>query len=421
MIETISLLPGITLRCCRDTRFKQGCLTLQLVRPMAAEESAMNALIPAVLLRGTRRHPDLRSITQRLDALYGAALGPMVRRVGDYLNTGISLSFMDDRFALPGDRVLEPMLDFLREVLLDYPVENQGFRADFVESEKINLISTIEAERNDKRIYTMNQMMRKLCSGDAFGLPRLGEKEQVAAVTPQGLLSHYRRILSESPIELFYVGSAEPRLIAGKLTGIFEGLPRNVLTLPPQTGLKGGETGDFTQTMEVSQGKLSMGFYTPITNRMPQFPAMQILNTVFGAGMTSKLFMQVREKLSLCYSIGSSYYGTKGIVVVNAGVDFDKMDLTREEILRQLDLCRQGKISNEELKSAREALLSGLRATHDSPGAIESYYATAALSGMPLTVSEYAAAVEAVTREDVAAAAQTLQLRVSYFLRGEDR
>lgn len=421
MIETISLLPGITLRCCRDTRFKQGCLTLQLVRPMAAEESAMNALIPAVLLRGTRRHPDLRSITQRLDALYGAALGPMVRRVGDYLNTGISLSFMDDRFALPGDRVLEPMLDFLREVLLDYPVENQGFRADFVESEKINLISTIEAERNDKRIYTMNQMMRKLCSGDAFGLPRLGEKEQVAAVTPQGLLSHYRRILSESPIELFYVGSAEPRLIAGKLTGIFEGLPRNVLTLPPQTGLQGGEVGDFTETMEVSQGKLSMGFYTPITNRMPQFPAMQILNTVFGAGMTSKLFMQVREKMSLCYSIGSSYYGTKGIVVVNAGVDFDKMDLTREEILRQLDLCRQGKISNEELKSAREALLSGLRATHDSPGAIESYYATAALSGMPLTVSEYAAAVEAVTREDVAAAAQTLELRVSYFLRGEDR
>ena len=421
MIETISLLPGITLRCCRDTRFKQGCLTLQLVRPMAAEESAMNALIPAVLLRGTRRHPDLRSITQRLDELYGAALGPMVRRVGDYVNTGISLSFMDDRFALPGDRVLEPMLDFLGEILLDYPVENQGFLADFVESEKVNLISTIEAERNDKRIYTMNQMLRKLCSGDAFGLPRLGEKEQVAAVTPQGLLSHYRRILSESPIELFYVGSAEPRLIAGKLAGIFEGLSRNVLTLPPQTGLQGGETGDFTETMEVSQGKLSMGFYTPITNRMPQFPAMQILNTVFGAGMTSKLFMQVREKLSLCYSIGSSYYGTKGIVVVNAGVDFDKMDLTREEILRQLDLCRQGHISDEELKSAREALLSGLRATHDSPGAIESYYATAALSGMPLTAAQYAAAVESVTREDVAAAAQTLQLRVSYFLRGEDR
>ena len=148
---------------------------------------------------------------------------------------------------------------------------------------------------------------------------------------------------------------------------------------------------------------------------------MQVLNTIFGAGMTSKLFMNIREKMSLCYSIGSGYYGTKGIVAVNAGIDFDKEAVTREEVLRQLELCRQGEISAEELTAAKEALLSSLRATHDSPGAIEGYYATAALSGMGMTPAEYMEAVEAVELSQVIAAAKTLQLHTTYFLKGGSR
>ena len=170
--------------------------------------------------------------------------------------------------------------------------------------------------------------------------------------------------------------------------------------------------------MDVAQGKLCMGFVTPITNRAPEFPAMQVMNTIFGSGMTSKLFMNVREKLSLCYSIGSSYYGTKGIVTVSAGIDFDKEQLTREEVLRQLDACRRGDITESELKAAKEALLSSLRATNDSPGAIEGFYATAALSGLAFNHEEYMTAVEAVTLEDVVAAAKQLTLHTTYFLKG---
>ena len=419
MIETISLLPGVTLRCCRDLRFKQGLLTLQFVRPLTAGEAAYNALLPNVLLRGTRRHPDLRSITQHLDTLYGAAVGAISRRVGDYQTTGISCGFMEDRFALPGDRVLAPMLDFLEELLLDLLQEDGGFRVDFVESEKKNLIATIEAQRNDKRVYAMDQMLRKLCAKDSYAIPKLGEPEQVAAITPQALLDHYKTILRSAPVEIFYVGSADPELIGSRMKALFGKVSREVLPLPPQSGFQGGDTGDVTETMDITQGKLCLGFTTPITNRDPEFPAMQVLNTLFGAGMTSKLFQNVREKLSLCYSIGSSYYGSKGIVAVSAGVDFDKEPMACQEILRQLDACRQGQITQAELDCAREALFSSLRATHDSPGAIESYYATTAISGMALTVPEYLQALEQVTVADVTAAAKTVELRVSYFLRGE--
>lgn len=418
MIETISLLPGTTLRCCRDTRFKQGCLSFQLVRHMAKEEAAMNALLPSVLLRGTSRCPNLRAITEHLDELYGAAVSPLVRRIGDYQTTGLYCSFMDDRFALPGDAVLEPMLRFLEEILLDSPVEDGGFLGAFVESEKKNLIATIESDRNDKRIYAMNRLLKIMCRGDTFGLPRLGEIEQVEAIDTKGLYCHYREILRSSPIEIFYVGSAEGTQVARLLLPSLERLDRNSGPLMPQTGFHPYEGGQVTETMDISQGKLCMGFTTPITNQSPEFAAMQVLNTVFGGGMTSKLFVNVREKRSLCYSIGSGYYGTKGIVTVSAGIDFDKEELTKQEILRQLEACRDGQITENELNAAKEAIVSSLRATHDSPGAIEGYYATAALSGLALSSQAYMAAVEAVTHSDVVAAAQKLALHTTYFLRG---
>jgi len=421
MITTTEIAPGITLRCCRDSRFKTGALSFQLVRPMKREEAAKNALLTSVLLRGTKNHPDLRSITEHLDELYGAAVSTLVRRVGDYQTLGFYCGFMDDRFTLAGDGVLEPMIRFLEEILLDSPVEEEGFLNAFVESEKKNLMATMESELNDKRAYAQGQLLKLLCSADTFGLHRLGEKEDVPGITARELYRHYRQILRESPIQVFYVGSAEPETVENLLLPIWQRLERQPVLLPPQSGWQHCEGRDAVETMDVTQGKLGIGYITSITNRDPEYPAMQVMNTVFGAGMTSKLFMNVREKLSLCYSVGSSYYGTKGIVTVFAGIDFDKEELTRQEIERQLQACRDGEITQTELIAAKEALLSSLRATYDSPGAIEGYYSTAALSGMKLSPGEYMAAVEAVTVEQVAAAARKMQPHSSYFLKGGSR
>ena len=160
-----------------------------------------------------------------------------------------------------------------------------------------------------------------------------------------------------------------------------------------------------------------MGFVTSIPNRSENFAAMQLLNTVYGAGMTSKLFTQIREKMSLCYSIGSGYYGSKGIMTVNAGIDAGQEQVVRQEILHQLELCKQ--VTEQELAAAKEAVLSSLRGVHDSPGAIEGYYASAALSGVTISLPEYMAAVEAVTREQISEAAQSLRYHSSFLLRGK--
>lgn len=418
MFETISLLPGVNLRCRTDPRFKQGCLSLHWVVPMCANHSAMNALIPSVLLRGTVPHPDLRSITARLDDLYGAAVSPMSRRVGDYQASGLYLSFMDDRFALPGDRVLEGTVEFLAELLQKPLTEGGGFLPAYVESEKKNLISTIQADRNDKRIYAMGRLLKIMCREDSFGLPRLGEPEQVAAIQPDTLYRHFQNMLGSAPLEIFYVGSREGSALADLLRGRLN-LAGRESTLPPQTGFHSCPGENVTETMDVAQGKLCMGFVTPITLHSSQYPAMQVLNVLYGGGMTSKLFQNVREKLSLCYSVGSSYYGTKGILTVSAGIDFDKESASREEILRQLQLCQDGTITREELVSAREALISSLRAVPDSAGSIESYCFSAILSGKDPSLENAIQAIRDVTLEQVVEAAKTLTLHSTYFLKGD--
>ena len=382
MIQTFPLFPGVTLRCVQDGRFKQGCLSVQLVRPMAESEAAMNALLPAVLLRGTRQHPSLRAITLALDDLYGAAVSPLVRRVGDYQTTGLYCGFMDERFALPGDKVLEPMADFLRELLFCSPVEQGGFLSRYVDSEKKNLISSIECDRNDKQVYAMSRLLKNMCAADSFGVPRLGEPEQVAQM-----------LLKQIP---------------------FEG--RTPVALPPQSGFHDCPGSHVTEAMDVTQGKLCLGFTTPVTLQSQDYTAMQLLNQVYGGGMTSKLFLNVREKQSLCYSISSGYYGAKGILTVAAGIDSASREQTQQEILRQLEDCAAGEITAQELGDAQQAMRSALQALHDSPGAIENYYATAALSGRNLTPAQYLQQVNRVEVADLVRMAQSVKLHSSFFL-----
>lgn len=422
MITTIQLSPGVVLRHCPDKRFKKSALSIQLLRPMCAEEAAKNALLPAVLLRGTEKHPDLRAVTWRLDELYGASANTMVRRIGDVQTVGFYMSMMEDRFALEDEGVLAPAVAFLRELMMEPVTVDGAFDPEFVDSEKKNLISAIESELNDKRAYTAAQMIRRMCPGDSFAVPRLGKAEDVAAVTPQTLYEHYQKILAESPAEIFYVGAAEADTVAALLMPFTRFLGGKVQKMPAQTAfVPTVEPGEFFEEMDVNQGKLSMGFTTPITNHHPDFAAMQVFNAVYGGGMTSKLFVHVREKMSLCYYVNSGYYGSKGIFTVSSGIDECNYETAKAEILRQLSLCAEGRITDSELAAAKSAIISSLRATPDSPGSLEGYYATAAVSGMTMDIPEYIAAVEQVSIGDVARCAAGVKLHTVYFLKGASK
>jgi predicted Zn-dependent peptidase len=264
----------------------------------------------------------------------------------------------------------------------------------------------------------MEQLFREMCREDSFGIPRLGEKEEVEAITAESLFAHYEKILKESRIDLFYVGSEPAECVAELVKELFVDMERDYVNLPEQTPLRPVPGTDREHTMDVNQGKLCMGFVTPVTILDEGFVAMQVMNTVFGGGMTSKLFSHIREELSLCYAISSGYNGSKGILTVSAGIDSNMGQKVRQEVMKQLEACCNGEILPQELTAAKQAMRSGLLAVHDSPGAIENYYATAALSGLDMVPAEYLNKVEQTTLEQVQQAARETRLHSVFFLKG---
>lgn len=418
MNNRIELLPGIFLTAIKTDKFKTGCMSVNFLRPLCRQEAAQNALIPDVLLRGSEQHPTIKSISDELDELYGATIGTLLRKKGETQLVGLYADFIEDR--LVGEPILEKLTQFLFELLLQPSLEDGVFRKDFVESEKRNLLNAIAASVNDKRSYAVLRLFSDMCRDEAYGVPRLGEQEDAEAITPRSLYAQYQRVLSASRVELFYMGSRSAEEMAALLLPYLRKIPRTQPDATPLTVVRRAETVRYlSETRDVTQGKLAMGFRTDCTASDKEYAALLTLCTVFGGGATSKLFLQVREKMSLCYYAGASIEQYKGVMLVSSGIEFEKYETARDEILHQLSLCCEGVISEEELDQAKRSLISSLTLALDSPGRMDDFYIGHAAAELDGTVEDLREAVERVTVEDTAAAARKITLDTVYFLKGE--
>lgn len=419
MMKTIKVAPGITLRAMQTDKFKTACFSVNYLRPHNAADAALDALLPSVLLRATKRYPDIRSISMQLDALYGASLGTLIRRKGEVKLLGFYSDFIEDAFLPEGETVFAPVLELTQEVLFHPLTENGVFCKQNVEGEKQNLINAIESEMNDKRTYAVSQMLQSMCEMEAYGVPRLGRADDVRAITPQMLWAHYQKVLKTSRIELFYAGRKSPEMVAQAFKDLFaEHLPESCTPVQTQVIRSAPTSRELSQSMDVTQGKLVIGLRTGITVEDAQYPALLLLNAVYGAGVTSKLFVNVREKLSLCYYASSSLEKYKGVMLISSGVDFENFETAKTAILKELDDCKRGEISPEELEAARRMVLSALRASQDAPVQLDEFYMGAAIAKMD-DFAELMEKVEHLTDADLSAAAKKLTVDTIYFLKGE--
>ncbi len=416
----IAILPGVWLNTVQTDRFKTGCFSVNLLRPLAYADAAPNALLPSVLLRGCRDYPDMQAISQRLDELYGASVGTLVRKKGEVQIVGLYLDFLEDRYA-GGEPLFSEMMELLRQLLFEPCLEAGGFVGEFVEGETLNLSNTIAARINEKRSYAISRLMKSMCQGETYAVPRLGEAETLKTVTPKNLLERWNHLLASSRIELFYLGQQPEAEVEQAVRTLLRDLKREPLA-SVETALcrPARPVQKIQEAMDVTQGKLALGFRTEITVHDPRYPARMLLNAVYGAGVSSKLFLNVREKLSLCYYAFSSTDVLKGIMAVLSGIEFDKYGEALGEILAQLDAVRAGDISEAELAAARRTVANELRAGADSPNYLADFYLRETVQGTDASPDDIAALAETVTAEDVAAVARGVELDAVYFLRGEE-
>ena len=412
------MMPGVFLNYIHATKFKTGTLSVQLITPLDEATAAQGALLPAVLRRGTMRYRDMRALSTALDLLYGASVAYTVRKKGENQCLGFVASFIDEAFAPAGERLLEPMCDLLGELLLNPVTKGGRFLSEYVESEKVNLIDAIRGVINDKRDYADMRLLQEMCAEERYGTEKLGTEERVKKITNQTLYPFYRKLLATAHIELFYCGSADPDRVEGALRRAFAALPREEIVPPVYAEHRDAPEMPkrITETMDVTQGKLSLGFRVSSDDTA----ATMLANLIFGGYSNSKLFLNVREKLSLCYYASSGYHRSKGIITVSSGIEFKNYQTAYDEILAQLRAVQDGEFEPWEIDGARECLISSLRSREDSAGRMEENAIGQAATYQWESAGELIDALRAVTPERISTAAKTATLDTVYFLTGEE-
>lgn len=419
MIQNRSeLMSGVYLTYIPAQKFKTGVLSAHLVTPLHSETASLNALLSAVLRRGTEKYPDMESLSAALDTLYGAQIDYTVRKKGERQCVGFVSSFIDDRYAPGGEQLLEPVAQLLGELLLTPALEKGAFIPAYVEGEKQNLIDAIRAIRNDKQDWADVRLMQEMCAAEPYGVLRLGDEASVAAITPKRLYDHYQALLATSRVEAYYCGSAERDRVESALRHAFAALPRGVIAALPkmEKGAAPEKHRTFTEEMEITQGKLSMGWRC----ESDDVPAMILANLLFGGTSNAKLFMNVREKLSLCYYASSSYARSKGIMTVACGIEPKNYETAVAEICRQLEAVACGDWEDWELDGALATMASSLTSLQDAQGAQENYYLGLTATDSDDTPEELLLALRAVTAERIRAAAASCKLDTIYFLKGKE-
>ena len=417
------LAPFVWLTALQTDKFKTGCLSSALLTQLDRETAAENAVLPYVLRRGTASYGDMRAISARLDGLYGAALESRVRKLGEIQATGFLSDFPEDRY-LPEGGELESILSLMSELWLNPNTRGGLFLPDYVDSERDKLLERIESLRNDRRSWALRQLIENMCAFEPYAVSALGGAAEAENLHYVRLTKDYRARLASSPMEFFYCGSRGGEEVAELIRGAMLLLPRGDIDLDLGTDVRMNavEAGPrfFTGEMDVTQGNLAMGYRLGSCMLDPDEAAIRVFNAVFGGCVTSKLFANVRERLSLCYYASSSVDLLKGIMTVSSGIDFDNYEPAMDEINAQLDAVRAGEVSEEELSGAKKAVANALRQIPDSPVGLEDFYLRQAVQGTDASPEDMAALVEDVTAAQVTEIARGVELDAVYFLRGTD-
>lgn len=419
MLKKFKITDGVTLNVIPTDKFKTNYLSFNFVQYLDKNKAALNALIPQVLLRGTKNHKDIASIKVALDELYAASVEGKTFKRGEYQVCGITASWLADRYSIDGTKITEGTISILEELLFAPYTENGIFSKSYVESEKIDLIDDIRALINNKNSYAVTRCKEEMCRGEAFGISEYGDEESVKKITADELFAAYQNLLETSRIEIFYVGSGDVEALFEKIGKMFADKKR-AYTEPQKTVVKYGvtEVKNVTEKISAAQGKLSLGFRTGCSVGDKDYSAFPVFVEMYGNSPVSKLFMNVREKLSLCYYCRAIPDGVKGIMVVTSGIEVSNKEKTQNEILAQLDNVKQGKITDEELILAKKSLKNAYNELNDSPPALEGWYLTRCLSGLDDSHEEVCNRFMNVTKEEVINVARKLQLDTVYFLEG---
>ncbi len=408
---------AVTVRDLTDDKFKTMRVSISFVLPLDKELSSAYALIPSLITRATIEHPTISLLSKHLAELYGASLNSSVSKIGDNQILNIYVSGIADKYALENEDLSGILTDLLCKCVFSPLVDDDGyFEEEAFNQEKRQLIEAMDSDFNEKRIYAKIKCKEIMFENEAAGIRRYGSRENLVNQDRLMLKDLLENLINTARIEIFVLGSCDFDKILLSVKKYFS-FERSSTEATNEIKLDVKALKEKTETMKLSQSKIVMGFRTG-TLVNDSF-ATRVMCTLLGGSVSSKLFLNVREKMSLCYYCSSTMDVQKGALFIDSGVETDKIETAKEAILKEVEDIRNGIFSDKDVEYAKLAMLNSYKSVEDSLNYTEVFYLNQIFNEKLLTPKQMEDLVMAVSFDDIVKAAKKLKLDTIYVLKGE--
>lgn len=410
-----SIADGVRLCSLKTSQFKTGKIMITMALPLNENASA-NAVLPFILHRSCKDYPDFTALNGRLAELYGAILCANVSKHGEAQLLSVSLTAIDDRFSLTDESIAQECAWLLTKIIFEPKISDGCFEKADVEREKRLLIEKLEGEMDNKGVYAQQRCEQVMCENEAFGIPKYGMKEKISALTPEDIYDAWQRVLKTAVILITVISSGESDAIEQSFVKGFSAIKRSCAK-PNTVFIKAAkEPKRVNEQQSVKQGKLVLGFRAGMESPDDKKYDMYVAADIFGGGTYSKLFSNVREKMSLCYYCHAILHRQKGVIFVRSGIETENEKKATDEILRQLQQIQQGNVSQDEFNASILAVCDRINGYNDSPETICAWYFSQIFEDDIRTPEFYVEKYKAVTLDGVINAAKGITLDTVFML-----
>lgn len=417
IINRRKIADGVYFSSITDKRYKKNLISVAFSTQLSEDTATENVIVPVLLTKCNSKLPTYKAFNNKMSKLYASGIGGTAGRQYDLQTISFGAYYLDDIYALSGEKMTGIMTDILIDCLTSPVTENGVFSEKFVELEKKTVIDNIETAINDKRSYAIERAMKTICKGEPASVCSYGTVEKAKLITPDSAYKAYRRMLETMPCEIICTGCSDFDGVAEKFAAAFEKAGRHdienttIALSPVKT-----QTEEVTERLTVNQSKLVLGF----KSHSDDDAALVLLQKIFGGTTSSKLFRNVREKMSLCYYCSAARNDLKGIMLVNSGVENENIEKTKEAVIDQLEEIKNGNFTNEDINFAEMAIKNDFKSVADSAGNVSNWYFDCIRKNDIVTPEEKLGRYLGVSKERIIAAAKSMVLDSVYVLTGNE-
>ena len=402
----------------KNERFNTTSVSFNFYLPLSADRAAAYALLPFILTTCGAEYPDFSVLNFKLSRLYGARLEASAEKLGDFQLLRMRISVINDKYTFDSESLLKRAIDMLLSLIFKPKTENGAFCEEDLSREKRKAIEHIKGEISEKRIYAKNRLIEEMYKGSAYGVPKCGTVEDVEKITGESLYKAWEDMLKKAFVRVQVIGASIPQRLFETVAESFENINRceitDCKTSEPTAAVE--EPNEVAERMAVKQGKLVMGFSSDMCGDDDVSLPLMVATDIFGGGPYSRLFANVREKMSLCYYCSASTIRQKGLVTVDSGVEAENAEKAQKEILAQLDAVKKGEFTDFEFEASLNSLRDSLNSYNDSQVLLDTWYALKAGNRTLYSPEEIADKIAEITREDIVNAAKGIKLHTVYKL-----